>query len=138
MLTGCLAVQGHHGDRGASRADIVLPTAAYTEKAGTYVNMEGRAQRTKVRPFCTRCSTGVQLPAGRAHPAASTLLWPCKPECTVWELAPVPQLVTAFLDCCAVLLKLALPITSQAPMCICRQLCHGQATPGTTGWCCAL
>jgi NADH-quinone oxidoreductase subunit G len=36
--------QGHHGDRGAARADIVLPGAAYTEKPGTYVNLEGRAQ----------------------------------------------------------------------------------------------
>ncbi|KAI8111181.1 hypothetical protein M9434_004754 [Picochlorum sp. BPE23] len=39
--------QGHHGDRGASRADIVLPGAAYTEKYATYVNTEGRAQTTK-------------------------------------------------------------------------------------------
>lgn len=39
--------QGHHGDKGASRADIVLPGAAYTEKYGTYVNTEGRAQTTK-------------------------------------------------------------------------------------------
>eukprot|EP00958_Prasinococcus_capsulatus_P019694 scaffold2459_cov430-Prasinococcus_capsulatus_cf.AAC.3 len=38
--------QGHHGDRGAQRADIVLPGAAYTEKAATYVNTEGRVQRT--------------------------------------------------------------------------------------------
>jgi NADH-quinone oxidoreductase subunit G len=36
--------QGHHGDRGATRADVVLPGAAYTEKDGTYVNTEGRAQ----------------------------------------------------------------------------------------------
>jgi NADH-quinone oxidoreductase subunit G len=36
--------QGHHGDRGAARADVVLPGAAYTEKGGTYVNTEGRAQ----------------------------------------------------------------------------------------------
>ena len=36
--------QGHHGDRGAQRADVVLPGAAYTEKDGTYVNLEGRAQ----------------------------------------------------------------------------------------------
>jgi NADH-quinone oxidoreductase subunit G len=36
--------QGHHGDRGAARADVVLPGAAYTEKDGTYVNTEGRAQ----------------------------------------------------------------------------------------------
>jgi NADH-quinone oxidoreductase subunit G len=36
--------QGHHGDRGAARADVVLPGAAYTEKDATYVNTEGRAQ----------------------------------------------------------------------------------------------
>jgi NADH-quinone oxidoreductase subunit G len=36
--------QGHHGDAGAHRADVVLPGAAYTEKDGTYVNTEGRAQ----------------------------------------------------------------------------------------------
>ena len=37
--------QGHHGDRGAARADVILPGAAYTEKPGTYVNTEGRVQR---------------------------------------------------------------------------------------------
>jgi NADH dehydrogenase (ubiquinone) Fe-S protein 1 len=37
--------QGHHGDRGAEIADVVLPGAAYTEKNATYVNTEGRAQR---------------------------------------------------------------------------------------------
>ncbi|XP_032457245.1 NADH-ubiquinone oxidoreductase 75 kDa subunit, mitochondrial isoform X3 [Nasonia vitripennis] len=37
---------GSHGDHGASIADVVLPGAAYTEKCGTYVNMEGRAQQT--------------------------------------------------------------------------------------------
>jgi NADH dehydrogenase (ubiquinone) Fe-S protein 1 len=36
--------QGHHGDRGAELADVVLPGSAYTEKEGTYVNTEGRAQ----------------------------------------------------------------------------------------------
>jgi NADH-quinone oxidoreductase subunit G len=36
--------QGHHGDRGAARADVVLPGAAYTEKDGSYVNTEGRVQ----------------------------------------------------------------------------------------------
>ena len=35
---------GTHGDRGAHRADVILPGAAYTEKTGTYVNMEGRPQ----------------------------------------------------------------------------------------------
>ncbi|MCB1514846.1 MAG: NADH-quinone oxidoreductase subunit G, partial [Hyphomicrobiaceae bacterium] len=33
--------QGTHGDRGAHRADVILPGAAYTEKSGTYVNTEG-------------------------------------------------------------------------------------------------
>ena len=37
--------QGHHGDRGAARADVILPGAAYTEKSGTWVNTEGRVQR---------------------------------------------------------------------------------------------
>jgi NADH-quinone oxidoreductase subunit G len=37
--------QGHHGDAGAARADVILPGAAYTEKEGTYVNSEGRVQR---------------------------------------------------------------------------------------------
>ena len=36
---------GHHGDAGANRADLILPGAAYTEKAGAYVNTEGRVQR---------------------------------------------------------------------------------------------
>jgi NADH-quinone oxidoreductase subunit G len=35
---------GTHGDRGAMRADVVLPGAAYPEKSGTYVNTEGRVQ----------------------------------------------------------------------------------------------
>ena len=39
--------QGHHGDDGAQRADVILPGAAYTEKDATYVNLEGRAQRAK-------------------------------------------------------------------------------------------
>ena len=39
--------QGHHGDRGAQIADVILPGAAYTEKSGTYVNTEGRVQMTR-------------------------------------------------------------------------------------------
>ena len=35
---------GHHGDRGAHAADIILPAASYAEKDGTYVNTEGRVQ----------------------------------------------------------------------------------------------
>ncbi len=36
--------QGHHGDAGAHRADLILPGAAYTEKSGLYMNTEGRVQ----------------------------------------------------------------------------------------------
>ena len=43
--------QGSHGDAGAHRADVVLPSAAYTEKAATYVNLEGRAQMTNRAAF---------------------------------------------------------------------------------------
>ncbi len=38
---------GSHGDAGASKADIILPAAAYTEMAATYVNTEGRVQMTR-------------------------------------------------------------------------------------------
>jgi NADH-quinone oxidoreductase subunit G len=37
---------GSHGDRGVRHADVILPGAAYTEKAGTWVNLEGRVQRS--------------------------------------------------------------------------------------------
>ena len=36
---------GHHGDKGAAAADVVLPGASYAEKSGTWVNLEGRVQR---------------------------------------------------------------------------------------------
>jgi NADH-quinone oxidoreductase subunit G len=36
--------QGSHGDRGAHRADVILPAAAYTEENGLFVNTEGRPQ----------------------------------------------------------------------------------------------
>jgi NADH-quinone oxidoreductase subunit G len=38
--------QGTHGDRGAHRADVILPGSAYTEKSASYVNTEGRVQMT--------------------------------------------------------------------------------------------
>jgi NADH-quinone oxidoreductase subunit G len=43
--------QGTHGDRGAHRADVILPGSAYTEKSATYVNTEGRVQRTNRAAF---------------------------------------------------------------------------------------
>ena len=42
---GCFVMyQGHHGDTGAHRADLILPGAAWCEKTGLYINSEGRVQ----------------------------------------------------------------------------------------------
>ena len=42
---------GTHGDKGAHRADVILPGAAYTEKSGIYVNTEGRVQMANRAAF---------------------------------------------------------------------------------------
>ncbi|PXW75903.1 NADH dehydrogenase subunit G [Blastomonas natatoria] len=42
---------GHHGDKGAAAADVILPSAAYPEKNGTYVNIEGRVQMSDKAVF---------------------------------------------------------------------------------------
>ena len=42
---------GSHGDRGAHKADVILPGAAYTEKPGLYVNTEGRVQMAERAVF---------------------------------------------------------------------------------------
>ncbi len=46
-----LIYQGHHGDRAAPMADLILPGAAYTEKNATWVNLEGRPQRGRLAVF---------------------------------------------------------------------------------------
>ena len=52
QLTNAFVIyQGHHGDKGAHVADVILPGAAYTEKEGTYVNTEGRVQRGRRATF---------------------------------------------------------------------------------------
>ncbi|MBT3359486.1 MAG: NADH-quinone oxidoreductase subunit G [Rhodospirillales bacterium] len=43
--------QGHHGDAGAARADVIMPGAAYTEKNATYVNTEGRVQLARLATY---------------------------------------------------------------------------------------
>ena len=50
--------QGHHGDKGAQLADIVLPGSSYVEKDGSYVNTEGRTQLTR---------TAVSMPGAARH-----------------------------------------------------------------------
>ena len=42
-----IVYQGSHGDRGAELADVILPSAAYTEQNGLYSNLEGRIQECK-------------------------------------------------------------------------------------------
>jgi NADH dehydrogenase (ubiquinone) Fe-S protein 1 len=42
-----IVYQGHHGDKGAQIADVVLPGGTYVEKSATYVNTEGRVQMTR-------------------------------------------------------------------------------------------
>jgi NADH dehydrogenase (ubiquinone) Fe-S protein 1 len=40
--------QGSHGDKGAERADVILPGATYLEKNATYVSTDGRVDRSLV------------------------------------------------------------------------------------------
>ncbi len=47
----CVIYIGTHGDRGAHRADIILPGAAYPEKSAIYVNTEGRVQMASRAAF---------------------------------------------------------------------------------------
>jgi NADH-quinone oxidoreductase subunit G len=42
---------GHHGDKGAHHADVILPSVTYAEKPGTYVNLEGRVQHAERAVF---------------------------------------------------------------------------------------
>ena len=62
--------QGSHGDRGAHRADVILPAAAYTEEGGVFVNTEGRPQialkeLVEGQGGQVECRTdGAKLPAG--------------------------------------------------------------------------
>jgi NADH-quinone oxidoreductase subunit G len=52
IAPGAFAIYiGTHGDRGAARADVVLPGAAYPEKSATYVNTEGRVQMASRASF---------------------------------------------------------------------------------------
>ncbi len=44
-LKSFVVYQGHHGDKGAHLADVILPGSAYTEKNALWVNTEGRVQR---------------------------------------------------------------------------------------------
>ncbi len=45
QFAGFKVFVGHHGDKGAAAADVILPGVTYAEKSGTWVNLEGRVQR---------------------------------------------------------------------------------------------
>ena len=66
---------GTHGDRGAHRADVILPGAAYTGKIGIYVNTEGRVQmanRAGFPPGDAREDWAIlRALSGRARPEAA-------------------------------------------------------------------
>ena len=46
-----IVYQGHHGDAGAQRANVILPGSAYTEKSASFINLEGRLQTTERAVF---------------------------------------------------------------------------------------
>ena len=48
--------QGSHGDKNASIADVILPSAAYTEQDGLYANLEGRVQECRKASYPTNKS----------------------------------------------------------------------------------
>ncbi len=50
---------GHHGDRGAAAADVVLPGTTYAEKSGTWVNLEGGSSAASVR--CSHRATRARI-----------------------------------------------------------------------------
>ena len=93
-----LCLKGHHGDRGAERADIILPGAAYTEKSATFVNFEGRPQRTRV---CSSCLTRhavhclkccVERLCNAQHPVGKAAMTPLSNEFL--------KLIMTLLTCC--------------------------------------
>ena len=51
MRQAFVIYQGHHGERGAQAADVILPTPAYSERNGLYMNLEGRLQYSHAAVF---------------------------------------------------------------------------------------
>ncbi|KAH8916126.1 NADH-ubiquinone oxidoreductase 78 kDa subunit, mitochondrial [Atractiella rhizophila] len=100
--------QGHHGDQGASYADVVLPGAAYTEKAATWVNTEGRTQLGRVAvtpPGASREDwkiiralgevLGVQLPYDDTR-GVHERMWQISPTLIRWDdLEPASEVAVA-------------------------------------------
>ncbi|XP_012152216.1 NADH dehydrogenase (ubiquinone) 75 kDa subunit [Megachile rotundata] len=73
---------GSHGDEGAAIADVILPGAAYTEKVGTYVNTEGRAQQT----CAANTPPGMARPDWKIIRALSEICGVCLPYDNLMEI----------------------------------------------------
>jgi NADH dehydrogenase (ubiquinone) Fe-S protein 1 len=66
---------GSHGDNGASMASIILAGAAFTEKDATFINLEGRVQRTQAAvPLPGNCRTDWKVIAALAEIAGKPLI----------------------------------------------------------------
>lgn len=78
--------QGSHGDRGAHRADVILPAAAYTEESGIFVNTEGRPQMAQRAGFAPGDARETGRSCGRCRRSLGrrcrmTRLLNCGPRC---------------------------------------------------------
>jgi NADH-quinone oxidoreductase subunit G len=92
--------QGSHGDRGAHRADIILPGAAYTEEPGLFVNTEGRPQLALRAGFAPgeakenwailRALSG-ELGAALPYDSLARCARRWSRRCRIWAIDQVPE-----------------------------------------------
>lgn len=83
--------QGHHGDKNARYADLILPGCAYTEKDGLYINTEGRPQYARA----------AVSPLGLAKPDWQIILdimQECKLDCTYNDLSSLRSVMVKNID----------------------------------------
>ena len=88
-----IVYQGHHGDKAAAIADVILPGRAYTEKEGTYVNVEGRVQKTQQADK----SPGSSKDDRKIIRAFSSLLEKPLPNNNIYELRKRIEKINPFL-----------------------------------------
>ena len=85
--------QGSHGDRGAHRADIILPAAAYTEEPGLFVNTEGRPQLTLRAGFAPgEAKENWAILRALSGELGATLPWDSMPELRQALVKALPHL----------------------------------------------
>ncbi|MCL7409057.1 NADH-quinone oxidoreductase subunit NuoG [Marivivens donghaensis] len=102
--------QGSHGDRGAHRADIILPGAAYTEENGLFVNTEGRPQLAMRAAFAPgEAKENWAILRALSAELGATLPWDSLAQLRQALVAAVPHL--ADIDVVAENTWTALPVT---------------------------